>query len=488
VNNPYIILPFRFSRVSNQHVLVVNEVGEYHFLESDVFKRLIEYRLEPNSKEFLSLKGKHFLTNTSVTPIINLLATKYRTKKAFLRHFTSLHMVVVTLRCNQHCTYCHASSKPEDKHDWDMVSETAKNVVKSIMNTPSPIVKIEFQGGEPLLNYDIIKLIVKEAKKANNRKNKLLSFVICTNITLLDDFMLSFMKKENICISTSLDGPKTIHDRHRKLRSGAGSYDIFINNFLKAKQVLGQENVSVLMTVTKESLSMMKDIVDEYVGHNLRTIFMRPLNPYGYAKKAEYQEVLNYPIEDYIEAYKKAIFYIIDLNLKETFIEEFYTTLLLSRILTPFSTGFVDLQSPTGAGISAVIYDFNGDVYPADEGRMLARMGDRRFYMGNVNRDDYQTIFKSEVLRELINASVIETLPGCHSCTFQIFCGSDPIRNYAVQGNLIGHRPTCDFCTKNRETIKFLLELIYQGDSEIIDVFWSWITRRSISEVRGEAH
>jgi radical SAM protein with 4Fe4S-binding SPASM domain len=157
-------------------------------------------------------------------------------------------------------------------------------------------------------------------------------------------------------------------------------------------------------------------------------------------------------MEEFVEAYKKALLYIIELNLAGTPLVEGYACILLSRILTPFCTGFVDLQSPTGAGINGVVYDFNGDVYPCDEARMLAKMGDRRFYLGSVNRDSYLDIFTSPVLQELIEVSCVETLPGCHSCPLQPYCGSDPCY-YAIQGNLVGHRPSSDFCMKHKAII-----------------------------------
>ena len=85
---------------------------------------------------------------------------------------------------------------------------TAVNVAKIIMQTPSPEVKIEFQGGEPLLNFGIVKLITQEAKRINRHRHKNLSFVICTNLTLMDDDKLRFLREEGITISTSLDGRK----------------------------------------------------------------------------------------------------------------------------------------------------------------------------------------------------------------------------------------------------------------------------------------
>ena len=230
VTERYTLMPFRFSPVASNRMLVVNEVGEFIFLDRETFERFVFYDLDPASGVFLDLKGKHFVTDTAVTPVIDLLATKYRTKREFLKSFTGLHMVVVTLRCNQRCNYCHASSQPTDQQRWDMTPETAINVVHKIMASPSDLIKIEFQGGEPLLNFEVVKTIVREAKRLNRKKKKHLYFVICTNLTLIDAPTLAYLKKEGVTISTSLDGPKEIHDRHRIMRTGEGSYDRFMQN------------------------------------------------------------------------------------------------------------------------------------------------------------------------------------------------------------------------------------------------------------------
>src|SRR4030042_6392766 len=155
VAEPYGLLPFRFSPFAGNRMLLVNEVGEFIFLDRENFERLVSYNLDPASGIFLDLKGKHLVTDTALTPVIDLLATKYRTKREFLRSFTGLHMVGVTLRCNQRCNYCHASSQPVDQQRWDMTPETAINVVQKIMGSPSEVIKIEFQGGEPLLNFEV---------------------------------------------------------------------------------------------------------------------------------------------------------------------------------------------------------------------------------------------------------------------------------------------------------------------------------------------
>src|SRR5437868_14968242 len=119
--------------------------------------------------------------------------------------------------------------------------------------------------------------------------------------------------------------------------------------------------------------------------------------------------------------------YIIELNRRGINFVEVYAQLLLTRMLTPFATGYVDLQSPAGAGIGVAVYNYDGDVYASDESRMLAEMGDSEFRLGNVHQNSYVEIFGGDLLRRIVASSCIESIPGCSDCAFQSFCGSDPI-------------------------------------------------------------
>ena len=126
--DPYILLPFRHARLGDPNLLLVNECGQFHFISSYDFERLISHSLEKDEPLFLDLKSQHFLTDTDVELPIKLLATKYRTKKGFLRDFTSLHMMVITLRCNHRCEYCQVSSEESGAYKWDMGARNYKNV------------------------------------------------------------------------------------------------------------------------------------------------------------------------------------------------------------------------------------------------------------------------------------------------------------------------------------------------------------------------
>lgn len=482
---PYIILPFHFIRLKKDQVLLVNLVGEYLPLSSEDFNQLVNYSIDQNSEPFLNLKAKHFLTKSLSDPAIELLSTKYRTKKEFLSYFTSLHMFVTTLRCNQKCTYCHASSKDMDQKTFDMSIETAKKAVDITLMSPAESLKIEFQGGEPLLHFETIKFVIEYANSQALLKDKKLEFVACTNLTMVTDDMLKYFADNNVLISISLDGPEHIHDLNRRYRDGRGSYKEVMNALERARQYIRPLNISALMTTTKYSLGYPHEIINEYVKSGFGSIFIRSLNPFGYAMQKT--NAIGYSAVEFVNFYKKILEYIIKLNQQGTYIEESFTALLLTKILTPFSTGFVDLQFPAGTGISGVIYDYDGNVYPSDEARMLAQMGDTKFCVGNVARDTYKDLFYNPYLLEIIRNSCAESLPGCSHCAFQMYCGIDPVRNYVTQNDVMGHRPTSDSCLIHKEVIKYLFEIILKNDPYYMDVFWSWLTGRRLSEIRSNA-
>jgi len=476
----YQILPFRFLRFSENKVFLSNEVGEYIFLTSDQFDKFIHYELNPSDKTFLDLKSKHTLSDTEIDPVVSMLATKYRTKKSFLDNFTALHMVVPTLRCNSSCKYCQVSRKELENTKYDMNKRTAKKTVDLIFGSPSPVIKIEFQGGEPPLNFEIIKYIIEYAEVKNMLAKKHLEFVVCTNLSLITKEILIYFKKHNVSISTSLDGPKDIHNVNRPLQGTDNTYDIFIEKLELCRKILGKDGISALMTTSKYSIGRFRDVVDEYVRQGFKCVFFRSLNPYGFAEK--YRSEIGYEIEEFIENYKDILTYVIDINKKGTYIEEGFASILLSRLLTPFSTGFVDMQSPAGVVICGVVYDYNGDVYISDEARMLASMGDKKFLIGNVNEHSYQEIFYSDLVKSIIKSSCLECLPECSYCGFQSYCGADPVRNYSEQGDIIGNRTASTICKRNKEILKFILELLEEDDDSVNNVFWSWIMKRSIKK------
>lgn len=167
------ILPFTFKRLNDSTILVVSYVGEFLFLSAEVFADVTTNQLPKEESIKFDLIQKNILPETDINLSLNLIATKYRSRKAFLRDFTSLHMIVITKGCNCNCRYCQVSSSPLGSEEIHMTQKTAKRVVDMIFSSPAPRIKIEFQGGEPLLNWKVLKYIVDYSYMLNKIYHKL---------------------------------------------------------------------------------------------------------------------------------------------------------------------------------------------------------------------------------------------------------------------------------------------------------------------------
>ncbi len=475
----YRLLPFRFRRLTPGTYLVVNECGEFAFLPPATFTDFAEHRLNADSNAYGELKAKHFLADDNSSPLLDILATKYRTKKSFLGGFTKLHLFVTTLRCDHSCHYCQVSRQSEDRAAFDMSEATARKAVDLMLRSPSPSITMEFQGGEPLLNFPLIQFMVEYAEAQNQRLGKRIDKVIATNLGRVTPEILEYCRDRQIVLSTSLDGPEWLHNTNRPKRSN-DSHQVFVRQLELARSIVGREGVSALMTTTRASLDHPREIIDEYVRLGFRSIFLRSISPYGFAVRTRGKT--GYLTNEFLRFYKEGLAYILELNLRGVDLVEANAKILLTKILTPFPTGFVDLQSPAAAGIGVVVYNYDGDVYASDESRMLAEMQDKAFRLGNVHTDTYEQTFGGPVVRTLCANSVNEALPGCSDCAYQAYCGADPVFNYTSQGDIVGHRPTSAFCSKHMTILDQMFGYLLAGDRDVLRVFWAWITGGSVRE------
>jgi uncharacterized protein len=467
----YRLLPFRFIKLDAGRYVVTNEVGEWHVLKRPELEALVRKQLPPGTSLYHSLKSKHFVQDADSNVGIDLLTLKVRTKHHRVADFTSLHMFVVTLRCNHTCQYCQVSRQSEDRSAFDMTIPMANKAIEFTFRSPAPAIKIEFQGGESLLNFELIKHITIEAKKRNLRAKRDLVFVIATNLSVLTEEILSFCREHEVFISTSLDGPEDLHNANRP-KAGNDSYQITINGIRRARSALGADKVSALMTTTKASLPRVTEIIDEYVKQGFNGIFLRNLSPYGFAIKTKYFD--GYDTQQWQDFYQKGLNYIIALNKQGKFFVEHYTAIILRKMLTPYGTGYVNLQSPAGIGIAGIIYNYNGQVYPSDEARMKAEMGDKIFCMGNLLTDSYEKVMLSSALLNPLEESVAESVPMCEECAFLPYCGSDPDYHYATQHDFVGHKAFSGFCKKNMGVFRYIIQKM-EDDSEARKVLENWV-------------
>ncbi|WP_408591833.1 His-Xaa-Ser system radical SAM maturase HxsB [Novosphingobium sp.] len=468
--NGYTLLPARFTRLAGDQYVATNMAGEYLLLPRPTLQAYVNGSLSAQDPAYDELKSRHFLMDADSDVAVDLLALKVRTKLAPLANFTGLHIFVTTLRCEHSCPYCQVSRANDNRTEFDMSEATALKSLDLVFSSPSPTIKIEFQGGESLLNLPLLRFIVAEAKRRNQVAQRNLAFVIATNLAVLTDEALAICQEHDILISTSLDGPADLHDKNRP-RPGNDSHARAVEGIRRARTALGHDRVGALMTTTAASLPRVREIIDEYIGLGFGGIFLRPLSPYGFAIKTKSYQ--SYNQTRWLDFYFEGLDYIIELGLGGFEFIESYAAMILKKMLTPHQTSYVDLVSPAGIAIGAIVYNYDGTVYASDESRMLAEMGDRSFALGNVHENSFAEIMLSEALLEPLEQSFADSAPGCSWCAFEPYCGADPVFHHATQGDPVGKKPLSAFCNRNMAVFRGLITRM-EADPRVRVLFERW--------------
>lgn len=438
---PYTLDHVNHERIRSK-VLLTNRYGCHAFLSQEEFRDFLRQRMDAQLLDRLDAAGV-VLTERNTDRIIEM----QRRKHQCLFQGTSLHIVVPTLRCNHSCVYCHASSKHQDAQGYDMSQETAEKTVDFILQSPSPSISIEFQGGEPLLNLPIVKFVIADARRKNLQTGKSLRFSIVTNLTLMTEEILDFLIREKVGICTSVDSPKEVHDENRKYLDGRGSYE----DVVRWARVINHADpilLNALSVVTRHSLPHPERMVDDMVDLGFTRIWFKPMNYLGFA--AHTWEKVGYPPEQYVSFYKRAIDHIVRQNKP---IRDVFTSILLVKILHQKEPNYLDLQSPCGAAIGQLAYDYDGSVYSCDEGRMVP---DGIFRLGNVGQS-YREVLTSPETMGLVQAS-INDVTLCDQCAFKPYCGLCPVCNYASQGTMIPKLALDGRCLILKETFRYLFD------------------------------
>jgi radical SAM protein with 4Fe4S-binding SPASM domain len=225
------------------------------------------------------------------------------------------------------------------------------------------------------------------------------------------------------------------------------------------------------MTTTEASLDRVTEIIDCYVKAGLRGIFLRPISPYGFALRR--RGGANYDVRRWLEFYEAGLDRIIELNRAGVPVTEIYAAIIAKKILTNTDPGYVDLASPAGIGIGAMVYNYDGDIYASDEGRMLAEMGDHTFRLGNVHDSSYSDVLLSDELLQPLMESLTQSVPMCSTCAFESYCGADPVFHHATSGNFVGHKALSAFCQRNMGVFTLLLRRM-RDDPYVRDLLWRW--------------
>lgn len=455
---------FNFKKIADSYLLT-NDFGRYMYATKDEIKSLICDKVDYKSQFGKNAQEKLFCFDGSIQAFSEAVKPYLRESKSYLFSSTSLHIFVVTNSCNMKCVYCQAQSG-ECISDGMMSKEIAKKAVDIALSSPDKYLTFEFQGGEPLINFEIIEYIVQYTNSV--KRDKIIDFNIVTNLTLLNTEMTDFIKKNNIGISTSLDGNKELHNKNRTYRNGNGTYDRVVKGMEKLKE--SEINFGAIETTTKYSIKNAKRIVDEYVDQGLDNLFIRPLTPLGCANKS-WSEI-GYSAEEFIDFYRECFHYIIEKNKSGIYLKEGHASMLLSKILEGRAINYMELRSPCGAGIGQVAYYYDGNIFTCDEGRMLSEMGDNSFKLGNVFENNYDDLISCNNCKAACISSVLESLPDCSDCVYNPYCGVCPVINYALYHDIIPKMPNNYRCKIYSGILDTIFEALKDSEKEKILKTW----------------
>jgi len=164
--------------------------------------------------------------------------------------------------CNLNCDYCFASQGKYHGERAVMSFEVGKRALDFLVENSGTRrnLEVDFFGGEPLMNFEVVKELVAYARSIEKEKNKNFRFTLTTNGVLIDDGVIDFANREMSNVVLSLDGRKEIHDRHRVDYSGRGSWDKIVPKFKKLVDARGGKNYYMRGTFTHENPDFLEDI------------------------------------------------------------------------------------------------------------------------------------------------------------------------------------------------------------------------------------
>ncbi len=337
--------------------------------------------------------------------------------------------------CNLACKYCFAG-KGEYCGDKALMSfEVGKRALDFLIENSGTRrnLEVDFFGGEPLMNFDVVKQLVAYAREQEKIHNKNFRFTLTTNGVLLSDEVMEFANKEMYNVVLSLDGRKETNDRLRVSRNGKGSYDMIVPRFQKMAELRHQEGYYVRGTYTHYNTDFAKDIL-HIADLGFKQVAMEP--------------VVADPKEDY--ALKEEDLPVL-LNQYDILAKEMLRRSRRGDGFTFFHY-MIDLTggpciykriSGCGVGTEYMAVTPWGDLYPCHQ-----FVGNEKFKLGDVFNG-----IQNQELRDEFKLCNVYARKECHDCFAKMFCSGDCTANaYHSTGSLTGtYKLGCDLHRKRIE-------------------------------------
>ncbi|MBO5359603.1 MAG: thioether cross-link-forming SCIFF peptide maturase [Clostridia bacterium] len=323
--------------------------------------------------------------------------------------------------CNLNCEYCFASQGKYHGERALMSFEVGKRALDFLIENSGTRhnLEVDFFGGEPLMNWDVVKQLVAYAREQEKIHNKNFRFTLTTNGMLIDDDVIEFSNKEMSNVVLSLDGRKDVHDRLRKDYTGKGSYDIIVPKFKEFVERRGNKSYYMRGTFTHANTDFTNDIF-HMADMGFTELSMEPVVCAPSDASALTNEDLPVLFEQYEILAKEMIkrkregrpftFYHYMLDLK-------HGPCIYKRI------------SGCGSGTEYVAVTPTGDIYPCHQ-----FVGDEKYLLGNI----YDGISNTEVQNEfkLCNAYARKE---CEDCWAKLYCsGGCAANSYHATGKITG--------------------------------------------------
>lgn len=376
------------------------------------YKNLTKADLEETIKEIENLKNNGKLFSKDIYEGKNLdLKKRDSVVKALCLH--------IAHTCNLNCEYCFAGQGKYHGEDALMSFEVGKQAIDFLVKNSGrrKNLEVDFFGGEPLVNFDVVKQIVKYARSIEKENNKHFRFTLTTNGVLLDEDVIDFLNKEMNNVVLSLDGRKEVHDRLRKNINGDGSYDIIVPKFKKFVEKRGNKEYYMRGTFTRNNLDFTNDIF-HMADLGFSELSMEPVVSKPDTDYALREEDLDKIYEQYEILAKEMI-----KRKKQGNPFTFY------HYMIDLSGGPCIYKRITGCGSGTeyLAVTPSGDFYPCHQ-----FVGDKKFLMGNVKDGITNTKLRDEF--KMCNAY---SRKECKDCWAKLYCSGGCSANaYHATGSI----------------------------------------------------
>lgn len=337
--------------------------------------------------------------------------------------------------CNLRCKYCFASTGDFGKGRKLMTFETGKKAIDFLLekSLDRKNLELDFFGGEPLMNFDVVKQIVEYARSREAEYGKKFRFTITTNGVLLDDDKIDFINREMSNVVLSIDGRKEVNDYMRKRVDGSGCYDKIMPAFKKLVEKRGDKEYYVRGTFTKNNLDFSNDVFDLY-NNGFDQISVEPVVCEASADYAITEKELPAIFKEYERLAER----ILDNEKKGKKFNFFHFMLDLDQ-----GPCAIKRLRGCGCGNDYVAITPDGDIYPCHQ-----FVGIEDFKMGNIDEGTFDTNMKS-----YFSKTHVYTKPECKKCWAKFYCsGGCNANNYQYAGDVHNaHKLSCQLQKKRLE-------------------------------------